>query len=64
MRDRINVLWRHYSSWFLYAAGASAAALQDPNLAPYLSFLPKWIVVYLVIGAIISKLIPQKPVAK
>lgn len=61
MRDRIHVLWRHYSSWFLYAIGGLAAALQDPTLAPYLSLLPKRIIVYLVICALVAKMIPQKP---
>lgn len=61
MRDRIQVLWRHYSSWVLYAIGALAAAQADPTLAPYLSLLPKRVIVGLVICALIAKVIPQKP---
>lgn len=61
MRDRIDVLWKHYSSWFLYAIGALAAAFQDPNLSPYLSMLPKRVIVYLVFCALGAKLIPQGP---
>lgn len=63
MRDRIHVLWRHYSSWALYAIGALAAAQADPAIAPYLTLLPKWVMVVLVIIALAAKVIPQKPPA-
>jgi len=62
MLERLEVLWKHYSSWFLYAIGALAAAQQDPALAPYLALLPKKLMLALVLCALIAKVIPQKKI--
>lgn len=57
MFDRLHVLWRHYSSWCLYALIA-LGGLQEfaPALADY---LPRWVLVATAFAALAAKLIPQ-----
>lgn len=58
MIDRLYVLWRHFSSWFLYAIIVLGSAQEFAfGLADY---IPRWILVVLAVCAVISKLFPQK----
>lgn len=59
MRDRIEVLWKHYSSWFMWAAGLIEVAMQTPELAPIMSTLPKSTVAVLILLSLVAKTIPQ-----
>lgn len=59
MTKRLYVLWRHFSSWFLYAIIALGSAQEFAfGLSDY---LPRWSLVVLAVCAVICKLIPQKP---
>lgn len=57
MRDRINVLWKHYSSWLLYAIIAVGAIPKEEAMTLGLS--PR-LVSILAVCALVAKLIPQK----
>jgi hypothetical protein len=60
MINRLYVLWRHYSSWFLYAIIAIGGAQEFAiGLADY---LPRWSLILLAACAVIVKLIPQSKV--
>jgi hypothetical protein len=52
----LSVLWKHYSSWILYAiialGGAQQAGIQIDGL-------PKWICTALAICALVAKTVPQ-----
>jgi hypothetical protein len=62
MRDRLYVLWTHYSSHLLYIQLAiEAIRLESPEL---LENLPRWASITLLAITVVAKLIPQKPVAK
>lgn len=58
MRRRFEVLWRHYSSWILYAIIAVGALPKEEIQA---LGLPAQITTALAVCALIAKLIPQKP---
>lgn len=57
MKARLEVLWRHYSSWMIYAI-IGIGGLQEfvPDLSEY---LPKQIITGIAVAALIAKLIPQ-----
>lgn len=60
MRERLSVLWRHYSSWFLIAITA-LGGLQQAGVQ--IEGLPKWAITALAFCALGAKLIPQEPSA-
>ena len=54
--NKIEVLWKHYSSWFLGAIVA-LGGLQQAGIE--IEGLPKWITTALAICALVAKLVPQ-----
>ncbi len=57
MIKRLHVLWRHYSSWLLYAIIA-LGSLQEFAVG-LADFLPRWVLVVLAFAALAAKLVPQ-----
>ena len=57
--NKINVLWRHYSSWFLGAIVA-LGALHEFGLG--IEGLPRWVTPVLAVCALAAKLVKQAPV--
>lgn len=58
MTKRLYVLWRHFSSWFLYAIIA-LGSLQEFSVG-LADLLPRWVLVALAFAALAAKLFPQK----
>lgn len=56
--NKIEVLWKHYSSWFLGAIIA-LGAVQEAGLE--IEGLPKWITTALAVCALVAKLVRQTP---
>ena len=56
--NQINVLWKHYSSWFLGAIIA-LGALHEFGLQ--IEGLPQWITTALAVCALLAKLVRQAP---
>lgn len=57
MRSRVWVLWKHYSSWFLYVI-ISIGSLQEYS-STISEYLPRWLLVVIAVFALIAKLVPQ-----
>ena len=57
MLDRLHVLWRHYSSWCLYALIA-LGGLQEASV-PLADYLPRWVMIALAFAALAAKVVPQ-----
>lgn len=57
MRSRMWVLWKHYSSWFLYVI-ISIGSLQEYS-STISEYLPRWLLVVIAVFALIAKLVPQ-----
>lgn len=60
MLDRLSILWRHYSSWLLYAIIAVGALPKEEIQA---LGLPSQLTTALAVCTLVAKLIPQKPKA-
>lgn len=58
--NKIEVLWKHYSSWFLGAIVA-LGALHEFGLE--IEGLPRWVTPVLAVCALVAKLVPQAPKA-
>lgn len=59
MTPRIRALFRHYSSWALWAITAVGGLWQ--YVPEVREFLPLWVVQVLAVAGLIGKLIPQGP---
>ena len=56
--NQINVLWKHYSSWFL-AAIVALGAMQEAGVQ--IDGLPQWATALLAVCALAAKLVRQAP---
>jgi hypothetical protein len=56
--NKIEVLWKHYSSWFLGAIVA-LGALHEFGLE--IEGLPRWVTPVLAVCALVAKLVRQAP---
>lgn len=57
MKPRLEVLWKHYSSYLIYAIIA-LGSLQD-YIPQVVEYVPRQVVVAIAVAALIAKLIPQ-----
>lgn len=55
--NKTEVLWKHYSSWFL---GAIVALGTLHEFGLEIEGLPRWVTPVLAVCALVAKLIPQK----
>jgi hypothetical protein len=58
-RHPFHILWRHWSSWFLWLLAALGTAWTV--LPEFRAELPPWVASMLAIAGLLAKMVPQLP---